>query len=420
MKKIYSLVFCGLLFCSFHALKAQNAKANYTLMHGKSFVQSKNYYLLTLFQNLPEVKQLLSKDASLQKITQQKLKGLSEASKECQNKFLCLSESMKLSEADIQEVSRRLGELYNDNNALGKLVFNHLIPSGAYILSQKLSAKEQLIKAWEQDAHGINFAIGVYIEGQKANYPAIDSISFKVSNKNYSQLVGDLHTTVQEESKKVTLFFEPSLTSALLALEINEREQVADYEPMASTVNKLAFERIKTINWKAYKYAVILVPGAGPDEPKVALSAEGMLRCRVAALRYFEGLAPLVVVSGGNVHPYKTPYNEAIEMRKFMVEKLHVPANAVIVEPHARHTTTNMRNTARLIFRYGIPFDKACITSTSKSQSMYIQELNLDKRCEKELNHVPYRKGKRLSETEAEFYPLIEALQINPLEPLDP
>ncbi len=327
---------------------------------------------------------------------------------------------MKLSEADIQEVSRRLGELYNDNNALGKLVFNHLIPSGAYILSQKLSAKEQLIKAWEQDTHGINFAISVYIEGQKPNYPAIDSISFKVSNKNYSQLVGDLHTTVQEESKKATLFFEPSLTSALLALEINEREQVGDYEPMASTVNKLAFDRIKTINWKAYKYAVILVPGAGPDEPKVALSAEGMLRCRVAALRYFEGLAPLVVVSGGNVHPYKTPYNEAIEMRKFMVEKLHVPANAVIVEPHARHTTTNMRNTARLIFRYGIPFDKACITSTSKSQSMYIQELNLDKRCEKELNHVPYRKGKRLSETEAEFYPLIEALQINPLEPLDP
>jgi uncharacterized SAM-binding protein YcdF (DUF218 family) len=33
-----------------------------------------------------------------------------------------------------------------------------------------------------------------------------------------------------------------------------------------------------------------------------------------------------------------------------MVEKLHVPANAILVEPHARHTTTNMRNTARLIF----------------------------------------------------------------------
>ena len=107
-------------------------------------------------------------------------------------------------------------------------------------------------------------------------------------------------------------------------------------------------------------------------------------------------------------------------MKKFMIETLHVPVNAIIVEPHARHTTTNMRNAARLIFRYGIPFDKPCITSTSKSQSMYIQELNLDKRCEKELKYVPYRKGKRLSETEAEFYPMLEALQINPLEPLDP
>ncbi len=41
MKKIYSLVFCGLLFCSFHALKAQNAKANYTLMHGKALFNQK-------------------------------------------------------------------------------------------------------------------------------------------------------------------------------------------------------------------------------------------------------------------------------------------------------------------------------------------------------------------------------------------
>jgi hypothetical protein len=41
-------------------------------------------------------------------------------------------------------------------------------------------------------------------------------------------------------------------------------------------------------------------------------------------------------------------------------------------------------------------------------------------RCQKELNEVPFKAGKRLSETEAEFIPVIDALHINPNEPLDP
>ena len=203
-------------------------------------------------------------------------------------------------------------------------------------------------------------------------------------------------------------------------LELNERNQAADYEPMAETVNKAAVDRIKTIRWTDFPYTLILVPGAGPDDPNVPLSATGMLRCRVAALRFREGMAPFLVVSGGNVHPYKTRYNEAIEMKRFMVDVLHIPENAVIVDPHARHTTTNLRNTVRLLYRYGMPMDKPALTSTSTGQSQSITNGSLEARCRKELGYAPYRTGKRLSETEAEFYPLVDALQINPLEPLDP
>jgi hypothetical protein len=41
-------------------------------------------------------------------------------------------------------------------------------------------------------------------------------------------------------------------------------------------------------------------------------------------------------------------------------------------------------------------------------------------RCIKELQETPYKNGERLSDTEVEFYPLVEALHINPLEPMDP
>jgi hypothetical protein len=49
------------------------------------------------------------------------------------------------------------------------------------------------------------------------------------------------------------------------------------------------------------------VPGYGDDRPGVILSAMGRLRIELAARRYKEGKAPLIVVSGGFVHPARTP-----------------------------------------------------------------------------------------------------------------
>ena len=106
-------------------------------------------------------------------------------------------------------------------------------------------------------------------------------------------------------------------------------------------------------------------------------------------------------------------------MKKFLMEKLSIPKSAIMMEPHARHTTTNMRNCVRLMFRYGMPMDRPAITCTVKSQSMYITSL-VNERSKKELGYYPYKNGKRLSDTEAEFYPITTSLQIDFDEPLDP
>jgi hypothetical protein len=200
---------------------------------------------------------------------------------------------------------------------------------------------------------------------------------------------------------------------------MNERNMAADFESMTQGENKAAIAKIKTVNWASFPYSVILVPGAGPDDPRMALSAEGMMRCRLAAIQYRNHDAPFIVVSGGKVHPYKTKFCEATEMKKFLVEELNVPASAIIIEPHARHTTTNMRNTVRLMYRYGMPFDKPGVTCTTRGQSTMIGVTLID-RCIKELGEAPYKNGKRLSETAIEFYPLIQALHITPAEPMDP
>ena len=107
-------------------------------------------------------------------------------------------------------------------------------------------------------------------------------------------------------------------------------------------------------------------------------------------------------------------------MKRFLMERLHVPENAIIMEPHARHTSTNMRNCARLIFRYGIPMEKPCLSSSNKEQSHYISGKGMENRCIEELGYPAYKNGNRISETEAEFYPLVSSLQIDFDEPLDP
>ncbi|SEI38645.1 DUF218 domain-containing protein [Dyadobacter sp. SG02] len=395
-------------------------KQDYQLITGKSIIQSKNWYLLTLFESLPEVKSLLEKDSELAAMAGLKYKNLETSVKECKNDFLCYTGKMKFSAEEINAIGARLEALYSENNALGKLVKQHLIPSGTYILIKEDSEKALLRKAWEQDAKGVNHTIEVYAEGKRPNYPAIDSIEFKTTSKSYPVLVYDVTETVRQEKKSTNLFFAPSMHYALQFLEVNERSEAADYEPMVSTVNKAAFERVKKIDWNKFKYTIILVPGAGPDTYDRALSEGGMLRCRVAALRYFEGLAPYIVVSGGRVHPFKTKYSEAFEMKKFLMETLKVPENAIIMDPHARHTTTNMRNGVRLLYRYGMPVEKPCLVSTMRSQSYSISSDAFVNRCMREINHVPYKLGKRLSETDVEFYPVLDALHIDADEPLDP
>jgi len=415
MKSIY-LLFALLISASY--LKAQKAipSQQYNLLQSRNPVEYKNYYLLSLFRTLPEVKKMLQNDAFLNAILKNKLEGASKSLTTCKKDILCFSNTMKLNADEISKIGNHLGELYKDDNALGNLIKKHLLPSGCYIRYADLNPKEILIKSWEHDAKAINFAIDVYVEGKKPNYPSIDSLGFDLKDKDYHEKVS---TNITISLSQSTLFFEPSMYFALEALELDERINAADYEPMASSVNKLAIEKIKNTNWDKYKYTLILVPGEGPEGKETELSAGGILRCRLAAQQYKKGSAPFIMVSGGRVHPYKTKYSEAYEMKKFLMNILDIPESAIIMEPHARHTTTNMRNCARLIFRYGMPMDKPAITSTVRSQSFYITE-TVPERSKKELGYYPYKNGMRLSDTEAEFYPSTMSLQIDFDEPMDP
>jgi hypothetical protein len=62
--------------------------------------------------------------------------------------------------------------------------------------------------------------------------------------------------------------------------------------------------------------------------------------------------------------------------------------------------------------------DKELVAITVRKKRLTI--LCMQQRCIKELGYLPYRNGKRLSETEDGFFPLITSLQIDTDEPMDP
>jgi hypothetical protein len=328
----------------------------------------------------------------------------------------CYSTALQFTDAEIAAIGDDLVHLVMTKGPVKDRV-SKLKQGGLYPLFMKEPDTTYARKAWQTEARGIAYILNTYIAGQKPLYPKIDSISY---DKNDPAFRDKVAATVQKVMKnKSGAFFSMSVLFAIEALKLNDRDEAARYEPLTAGENAAAFSSVKKIKWKSYPYSAILVPGLGPEQPDVKLDPNGAKRCDSAAFRYREGKAPFIVVSGGHVHPNKTPYCEAIEMKKYLVEVLKIPASAIIIEPHARHTTTNLRNTNRLIFRFKIPFDKPVLIVTDAAQNGYINGSMKDKVL-KELGYTPFSTIKKLSATETEYLPSDNSRQVNTFDPLDP
>jgi hypothetical protein len=342
------------------------------------------------------------------------------AAKSCGSDLDCNTQAFRWSEAQTLEAGNALAALYRKSPMFRGLADGPLRASGMYVLYQGLSGDELLKHAWEDCARGMNLAIDVYGIGKAPRYPAIDAMTYDPKAEPYHQVVQGLVLVLEDDRTALDLFFLPSLRFASELILLNHRDEAGRYEPLELGENAAAFQHVKTVEWAQYPYSVIVVPGAGNDRPGVNLSPAGRLRDELAAKRFRAGQAPFLIVSGGFVHPIRTEFSEAIEMKRDLMTRFGIPADSIIVDPHARHTTTNMRNAARLIYRYGIPFDKTALVTTDPWQSHSIESSDFDKRCMDELGYVRQKILSRISAFDLTFLPMRASLQANPLEPLDP
>lgn len=241
-----------------------------------------------------------------------------------------------------------------------------------------------------------------------------------------SKAIADFNPQVTDKGKAATVtrtspmaFFEPTVALALANLRGAGRDQAIQYEPLDTTENAAAVAAIPTLDWKKYPFAAILVPGLGPTDTSTPLSQGGRDRCDMAMRRFAAGIAPLIAVSGGHVHPDRTPFSEAIEMKKYLLSK-GIPATAILVDPHARHTTTNLRNVGRLLLRYGVPPERPVLITTDLFQSLYIVGRPFAVRCREEIGYEPWRKLASLSINDGCYFPSRITLTVDPRDPRDP
>ena len=150
-------------------------------------------------------------------------------------------------------------------------------------------------------------------------------------------------------------------------------------------------------DWDAFEYDVIIVPGFTPrpgleedmveamdperkaEDPELARMSEtwgddirlhptAVDRLKMAVADFRDGKAPFVLLTGSNVWPKGSGIYEAIEMKKWLIQHEGVPADRIIVDAKAKHSTTNIRNAGRYMLDHGM---KKALVTTSGGQNFY-------------------------------------------------
>jgi hypothetical protein len=407
--KIWGLFLVLICLLSCRQNKQQENEQTDTVIINKAFPFV--YYL----KKDPEVLKMLREDKALYNCAMKHKARMELAINKCMGTG-CYADSLNWTEEERALIGDNLARLASKSADFRKII-SALRASGYYNLYASSPDDEYVKAVWNNVAEGITHILDVYIKGVKPFYEKIDSISFAANDEKFREDIKDI---LADEVKGIEerAFFDLPVNISLKALLMNRRDEAARYEPLDKGINKTAFEKIGNIKWEDYPYSVILVPGQGPEEERVSIDPQSITRCNLAVGYYKKSVAPFIVVSGGHVHPNKTPFCEAVEMKKYLVKELNIPEDVIFIEPHARHTTTNMRNTARMIYRFGIPADKKILIVTDPVQNTFL--LGMEKRFMMELGCVPYRDLKKLSENTSEYLPDRNAIQCNPKDPLDP
>jgi len=397
---------------------------DYQLLSSESYLLDKLFYFFSVLSD-SNIKDELNAliDNQSQRLND-KLDLLNQASTNNPASANLYTSYFEFSESEIEEIALWLESKVSEYANFNAIVTDHFRPSGHFELYNELSNDRFVYFAWKDAALGINNILGEYLEGDPPQDLVSDGPFYSVSSTTYRDLINDLIDFQNSISGSYTWFFEPAMIAALSILELNGRDEAGRYEPLENGKNMLAINSMQNVNWSNYTYSGLVVLGDSPNSSGDAqnISNATIDRIQTAVNLYDQGLTPFLILSGANLYPNHTSYHEAIEMKKHILNNhASVPESAIIVEPHSRHATSNMRDASRLIFKYKFPTDKKFIVTTSPGHSEYLEGNSFTSKSIEIFGYVPVEFGNRIADHTIEFIPLANSLQMDSeADPLDP
>lgn len=270
-----------------------------------------------------------------------------------------------------------------------------------------------------REIEGVNIVVRTFALGQTPRYPDIDGAGTLEPQERRARLQAATWLAQTPRALSVQAL-DPSIDFALALLDASNRTDAIGFEPLTGGTNAAALARARRTDWRRWRYSAMIVTGVGPEVADMPLSPFGKYHLRLAATRFAQGDIPFIIVTGGRAHPRATPFVEALEMRRALIDRYGVPADAIVIEPYARHTTTNLRNATRLLMAMGAPLDKDALIICNPGQSATIESPGFVRRNQAELGYVPGTIGARLTPTELPFRPSPLSARVDPRDPLDP
>jgi len=401
---------------------------------GPSLLQDENAYVLTVAEADPATRAALAERPEMRRIAQAVLSRLTAAARACERLVearyatppeaakpevpTCDPAALRWTAAEAEVAAEAAGRAFDASPAVRALVGDHLRPSGRYVGYAGLSDRALFLRAW-RDAHaGLDRMIRVYALGETPRFADIDSPIYPVAGRYYRHLLANLVRETAIALPADAPAWEATRRFAFDLMDFNRRDDLDRLRPLEERENAPAARRLARIDWSDHPYTAVLVPGYSPEVGFEPLNPGAELRMRRGVALWREGRAPVIVVSGGTLRPVGTDVNEALSMKRRLVERHGVPADAILIDPLARHTTTNVRNTVRLLARHGAPLDRPALIAGNSVP--YIASERFRERCLRELGYLPFVPGRRLAFDAMEFRPELRSLHRDPADPMDP
>jgi len=381
-------------------------------------LQTRIFPLFAMIHAAPGWAQALRDDSALRALAGDRAERVAQTA--CTPSPRCLPDAWTWTAADIALVQARLGALAEDPKLAKALMTRQMRLSGRFARYAALSDVDLVSVAWAEAAAAVNRIIATYAQGVPPRYPVIDATIFDISRPEMADVLSAHGLATAALARDDDLFFDPSLRYAAGLLQMNERIDAGSYRPLLAGENEDAVRSVRRTNWRNRPYTALLVFGHGPEDAQSRTGVMGHIRLALTADLFRRGLAPFIIVSGGKVHPNRTSFNEAAEMKNLLITQYGIAADRILIEPHARHTTTNLRNCARLLLAAGFPTDRPALIVSDHRTIEYIAGAELAERNLREMGIQPGRITPGPNRFTRAFTPDPAAFHVEAADPLDP